>query len=103
MWDAIDADVMLHPLGFYELKPEYRKEMDSFYEDEYYQDSHALYRVEYGAEDLEYKNNLYRQKEYVVKTIRGGTRKNGRCFWISAAAKAMPLRGSTAGGGMLPA
>lgn len=65
MQNAIDAGVTLNPLGFYELKPQYRKNMDSFYEDKYYQKNYALYRAKYDGDDLEYKSNLYRQKEYI--------------------------------------
>lgn len=70
--DRLYADVTEHELGYFELKQKYRKDMDTFYREEYYQNSHALYRQEYDAQELAYKNNLYRQKEYIVKTISGG-------------------------------
>lgn len=67
----LEADVTLNPAGYYELRSEYRKNMDSFYKDEYYQDNHALYKNEYEASELEYKNNLYLQKDYLVKSMLG--------------------------------
>ena len=70
--DRLYTDVIKNELGYFELKPAYQKDMDSFYEEEYYQNQHALYRTEYSGEELAYKNNLYRQKEYIVKTIVGG-------------------------------
>lgn len=91
--DRLYADVTEHELGYFELKQKYRKDMDTFYREEYYQNSHALYRQEYDAQELAYKNNLYRQKEYIVKTISGGYFRGRRLFWISAAARAMPCHG----------
>ncbi len=49
--------------GFYELSKEYRKPMEDFYKDEYYQDDHALYQhTEYDALDMEQKYNHYAMK-----------------------------------------
>lgn len=60
--------------GFYELKQKFRKEMQDFYRDEYYQENHATYSIkEYDQIDIENKNNLYAAKQYVLEKWGGYT------------------------------
>lgn len=58
--------------GFYELSKKYRRTMDDFYENEYYQDNHALYQhTEYDKMDMTHKKYFYAQKQYVLKKWGG--------------------------------
>ncbi len=58
--------------GFFELAKEYRKTMESFYKDKYYQDNHALYhKTEYDDLDIAHKNHFYAQKLYVLEKLGG--------------------------------
>ena len=63
--ENIYESVKKNPLGFYELSEKYRKNMDDFYENEYYQNDKALYKKEYSNEEITYMNNLLKQKEYI--------------------------------------
>ena len=59
--------------GFYMLDDKYRKKMNDFYENEYYQHDHALYQHnEYDTVDMAHKNNFYAQKLYIIKKYSGG-------------------------------
>lgn len=54
--------------GYFELAKEYRKTMESFYTDEYYQDNHALYKkTKYDDLDIAHKNFFYASKLYVME------------------------------------
>lgn len=54
-------------LGFYELLIQYRKQMQNFYKDEYYQNNCALYNSgKYDQFDIELKNNHYSMKIFVL-------------------------------------
>ncbi|MGN0739647.1 MAG: hypothetical protein ACI4LX_05695 [Treponema sp.] len=58
--------------GFYELKPQFRKKMKEFYEQQYYQTNKALYQKDgYSSEELAYSRNLFREKEYVYTKMGG--------------------------------
>ena len=65
--------VIKNPLyGFYELAEMYRKKMDSFYKDEYFQNDYALYqKTKYDDLDVEHKNYFYSQKLYVAEKWGG--------------------------------
>ncbi len=54
--------------GYYELQDTYRKSMYEFYEEEYYQNDYALYqKKEYDGVDLNYRDNVFRQKIAVLE------------------------------------
>ena len=68
--------VVKNQYGFYELKKEYRREMQSFYEDTYYQTDKALYKkVGYSENEKQYKTNLFREKEFIYTSVGGGRAK----------------------------
>ena len=53
--------------GFFELGNMYRKSMQDFYKDEYYQNDYSVYNhAEYEDIDIEHKNNFYATKQYVL-------------------------------------
>lgn len=80
MENLFDA-VKRNEYGFYELKDEYRKKMQSFYENDYYQLDKALYsKVGYSEEELTYKQNLFREKEFIYTKICGGREPNESSF-----------------------
>ena len=71
LFEAVDKNQS----GFYELKQEYRREMQSFYEDTYYQTDKASYKkIGYSDEEIQYKKNLFREKEYIYLSICCGGR-----------------------------
>lgn len=53
--------------GYYELLKGYQKRMNEFYEREYYQNDKALYKKSYSPEEIIHMNNLFREKEYIVR------------------------------------
>lgn len=54
--------------GFYELKSAYRKGMNDFYRDGYYQNENSVYQLkQYSHEELIYKSNLFSEKKYLVE------------------------------------
>lgn len=70
--------------GYFELKDEYRKNMQNFYKDEYYQDDYATYNhVAYDPIDMENKNNFYNQKLFVFKNY---TNNNGKISFLDLGA-----------------
>ena len=92
--------VVQNQYGFYELKKEYRREMQSFYEDTYYQTDKALYKkVGYSDEEKRYKVNLFREKELIYTNVGGGRK---LCL-MSAAEKVMRCSFFTKKAGMCAA
>ena len=85
--DLYEAVIKNSKYGFYELAQKYRRKMDDFYKNEYYQDNHALYQhTEYDEIDLEQKKNFYAQKQYVAEKW-GGIHRKGIDFLMWGQAK----------------
>lgn len=61
--------------GYYELQDANRKPMEKFYEEEYYQEDHALYQKEYDKIDLDYKKNVNMEKVAVLEKWGGYSEK----------------------------
>ena len=54
--------------GFYELADKYRKQMQDFYSDEYYQNEHALYQKKaYDEIDMKHKRFFFAQKQFIYE------------------------------------
>lgn len=49
--------------GYYKLKPEYRKDLSDFYENEYYQDGHGSYDIHYTDAEILYFRNKAKELE----------------------------------------
>lgn len=61
--------------GYYKLLPKYRKELEYFYQEEYYKNNGSLYQTKYDVEELEYFENLSREKDWIfqkLRPLRGG-------------------------------
>lgn len=53
--------------GYYKLADAYRKPMRKFYEEEYYQDDYGFYQHKYDKVDLDYRNNVFKQKLAILE------------------------------------
>ena len=61
-------DVEKNRYGYYELKGDFVKaDIDSLYQDSYYQKEMSLYRKQYSERELEEKNYRLKEKRYVLE------------------------------------
>lgn len=75
MTENIYKSVEKNELGYYELLKCYQKSTNEFYETEYYQNDNALYKKSYSPEEIVYMNNLFREKEHIIKKLWCGEHK----------------------------
>lgn len=69
-------NVKRNALGYYELKDSCRRAMNDFYENEYYQQDMSLYKkTKYSEQEVEYRTNLYKEKELMFEN-GGGVKGN---------------------------
>lgn len=63
-------DVEKNRYGYYELKGDFVKaDIDSLYQDSYYQKEMSLYRKQYSERELEEKNYRLKEKRYVLENL----------------------------------
>lgn len=67
MKEKIYNSVEKNELEYYELLKCYQKQLSEFYKEEYYQYDNALYKKSYSSEEIIHRNNIFREKEYIVR------------------------------------
>lgn len=72
-------DVKENKYGYYELNSNFVKaDVDSLYQDSYYQKEMSLYRKQYSEKELEEKNYRLEEKQYVLENLLSVSKKNGK-------------------------
>ena len=61
--------------GYYEVVPKpTNEELNTYYEDKYFQNERSTYAKYYNDEEITYFNNKIAQKDFIVKGIQGATK-----------------------------